>query len=140
MWAALLWVSLLVVPGLWFVGQSEALKWLCEGETPKALRPVARALRRAQQDLGLGPRVEEPLPDILLTLELRRLAAEVQKAEMSQQPHRAARRAAALAAYDRVLVELCESADLPTTSGLPPLSARHRLELETGLVSSGLDW
>ncbi len=140
MWAALFWMSLLAVPGLWFVGQSEALKWLTEGETPESLRSVVRAVRRVQRALGIGPRVEEPLPDILLALELRRLAAEVQKAEESQQPHRAARRAAALAAYDRVLVELCESADLPTTSGLPPLSARHRLELETGLVSSGLDW
>lgn len=140
MWAALLLVCFLAVPGIWFVAQCEALRWLSEGETPRLLRPLARRVGVARRALGWGPRVDEPLPDILLTLELRRLAAEIRRVEEGVQPHPAARRQAALAAYDRVLIQLCETADLPTARGLPPLSARHRLELETGLVSSGVDW
>lgn len=138
--AALLLLGLLAVPGTWFVAQCEALRWLAEGETPTLLRPLVRGARATRRALGVGPRPQEPLPDILLTLELRRLGAEIRRVEDGREPHRAARRQAALAAYDRVLLQLCESADLPTVSGLPPLSARRRLELETGLVSSGIDW
>lgn len=140
MWGALLLVGVLIVPGLWFVAQCEALRWLSEGETPRLLRPLVRRVGAVSRALGSGPRVEEPLPDILLTLELRRLAAEVRRVEEDVQPHPAARRQAALAAYDRVLLQLCETVDLSTACGLPPLSARRRLELETGLVSSGVDW
>ncbi|MEO6789714.1 MAG: hypothetical protein ABI249_08320 [Ornithinibacter sp.] len=140
MWAALLLVCFLVVPGIWFVAQCEVIRWLSEGETPRLLRPLARRVGSVRRALGWEPRVQEPLPDILLALELRRLAAEVRRVEEGTQPHPAARRQAALAAYDRVLLQLCETADLPTACGLPPLSARRRLELETGLVSSGVDW
>ncbi len=138
--AALLLVCFIVVPGICFVAQCEALRFVSSGETPQSLRPLVRWVRGVRRELGWGPHIEEPLPDILLALELRRLAAEVRRVEEGREPHAAARRQAALAAYDRVLLQLCETADLPTASGLPPLSARHRLELETGLVSSGLDW
>ena len=82
----------------------------------------------------------EPVPPVLLVLELRRLAAEVQRIEVSVQPHRAARLAAALAAYDHVLVQLCGHAEVPTPIGLLPLDPRDRLGLETELVASGVDW
>ncbi|MBM6400626.1 hypothetical protein [Phycicoccus sonneratiae] len=82
----------------------------------------------------------EPVPSVLLALELRRLAAEVRRIEASDQPHPAARIAAALAAYDHVLVQLCSRADVPTPIGLLPLDPRDRVDLEAELVATGVDW
>ena len=137
---AMLWVLfVLFAPGAWFVVQSEGLRWLCEGEPPRVLRPVERRLRRLVR-AARGRRRTEPVPQVLLSLELRRLSAEIRRVETGGQPHRAARLDAALAAYDRVLLELCESLDVPAPSGLPPLSAHARLDLETELLASGVDW
>jgi hypothetical protein len=137
---AVVWtLFFLFAPGAWFVVQSEGLRWLCEGEPPRALRPLDTRLRRLAA-AARGRRRTEPLPQVLLALELRRLSAEVRTVEAGRQPHRAARLNAALAAYDRVLLELCESVDVPAPHGLPPLSAHARLDLETELLASGVDW
>lgn len=137
---ALLWVLfVLFAPGAWFVVQSEGLRWLCEGEPPRALRSLDGRLRRLIRAVRWRRRTE-PVPQVLLALELRRLSAEVRSVEAGRQPHRAARLDAALAAYDRVLLELCETVDVPAPNGLPPLSAHARLDLETELLASGVDW
>jgi hypothetical protein len=138
MMAALWVVGLVVVPGALFVAQCEGIRWI-SGDVPRALRPVATALERAVR-LVRPRRAVEPVPPVLLTLELRRLAAEVRRIEEGCQPHRAARLAAALGAYDRVLLELCATADVPAPRGLPPLSPHARLDLETDLGASGVDW
>ncbi len=137
---AALWVLVLVVaPGGLFVAQCEGIRWLSEGEAPRPLRPVVT--RSAAVLRALRPvRRREPLPQVLLALELRRLAAEVRRIDEGRQPHRAARLAAALAAYDHVLLQLCEAAQLEHPRGLPPLSSRVRLDLEAELVASGVDW
>ncbi len=137
---AALWAVLVVVtPWAVCVAQVEALRWLSEGRVPRPLRPLVRGATRLRRTLRRRPPAE-PVPPVLLALELRRLAAEVRRIEGDRQPHRAARIAAALAAYDRVLLELCEHAEVPAPRGLPPLSSHARLHLEADLVASGVDW
>ncbi len=135
--AALTLGVLVVLPGAWFVAQGELLRWLGEGEPPRLLRPLAtrvgdwRARRR--------PEATE-LPPVLITLELRRLEAEIRRVEASDAPHRAARLRAVVAAYDQLLLQLCESLGVETHVGLPPLPSSERLALEAELVAAGHDW
>ncbi len=137
---AALWVLLIVItPGALLVAQYEGIRWVCEGRVPPVLRPLVRRVEQLADGVRRR-RAAEPLPPVLLSLELRRLAAEVRRIELGHQPHRAARLAAALAAYDRVLLELCASVEVPVPRGLPPLSSRARLDLEADLVASGVDW
>lgn len=154
-------VTVLVVVGffaaLYLIGWDIG-RWVSGGErrVPRVLRPLARRFGAAVGDGGLrGQLLEglervgilerrrpapEPVPSVLLTLELRRLAAEVRRIEAGDQPHPAARIAAALAAYDHVLVQLCSRAEVPTPIGLLPLDPRDRVGLEAQLVASGVDW
>lgn len=135
-----LWVLLVVVtPWAVCAAQYEGIRWVSEGRVPRPLRPVVRGVTRLGHVVRRRP-AAEPVPPVLLALELRRLAAEVRRIEEGRQPHRAARLAAALAAYDRVLIELCATAEVPAPRGLPPLSSHTRLDLETDLVASGVDW
>ncbi|GGL41833.1 hypothetical protein GCM10012283_25560 [Phycicoccus endophyticus] len=98
---------------------------------------LARTMERA----GLaGRRPPEPLPAVLLALELARLAEQVRRTEADGQPHPAARLAAARAAYDHVLVQLCAHAQVPAPVGRLPLDPRVRLGLETDLVAAGMAW
>ncbi|HET7761194.1 MAG TPA: hypothetical protein VFL46_02470 [Phycicoccus sp.] len=137
--AALWTLAVLVLPGAWFIAQCEGIRWLGGGGTPRVLRPVVGPLSRLGRRLHRA-RTEEPLPPVLLGLELRRLEEVVRRIEEGRQPHRAARLAAALAAYDHVLIELCRSAEVDAPSGLPPLSSHARLQLEAELVATGVDW
>jgi hypothetical protein len=73
-------------------------------------------------------------------MELRRLEAEVLRVEAGDAPHRAARLRAALAAYDQLLIELCESVGVETDVGMPPLPSGERLALEAELVAAGHEW
>jgi hypothetical protein len=115
------------------------LIWFIDGTTPRILRPLAGPASRLLA--GLRPaRTAPAIPEVFLVLELRRLGKELQRIEEGEQPHRAARIAAAQAAYDQVLMELCRRAGVATPSGLPPLSPHVRLDLETELVASGVDW
>ena len=77
---------------------------------------------------------------MLLCLELRRLEAEIRRVEEGDAPHRAMRLRAVLAAYDQLLLQLCERLDVPTDVGLPPLHSGERLALEAELVAAGQDW
>jgi hypothetical protein len=88
----------------------------------------------------LGRRPPEPVPPVLITLELRRLEAEIRKVENGDAPHQAARLRAVLAAYDQVLLQLCERLDVPTDVGMPPLPSQDRLAIEAELVAAGHDW
>ncbi|GAA4400500.1 hypothetical protein GCM10023168_09320 [Fodinibacter luteus] len=143
---AALWTGVLVVlPGIWFVLQGEALRWFSEGEPPRLLRPLVARLRPHAERLEQARRrllrrpEPQPLPPVLITLELRRLAEEVRRVEASDAPHRAARMRAVLAAYDQVLLELCERLELPTDVGMPPLHSGERLTLEAEVVAAGHD-
>ena len=145
--AALWTVFLVVLPGLWFFLSGEALAWFCEGEPPRLLRPLIRRLRPHAERLWAWRRralrrpVPQPLPPVLIGLELRRLELEIRRVEDGDAPHQAARLWAVLAAYDQLLLELCERVDVPTGDvGLPPLPSRERLTLEAELVAAGQDW
>jgi hypothetical protein len=145
--AALWTVFLVVLPGLWFFASGEALAWFCEGEPPRVLRPLIRRLRphverlRAWHRRAMRRPVPQPLPPVLIGLELRRLELEIRRVEDGDAPHQAARLRAVLAAYDQLLLELCERVDVPTDDvGLPPLPSRERLTLEAELVAAGQDW
>lgn len=149
--AALMAALLVVLPGAVYVIGFEGLRWLAGGPPPRVLQAAGRGLRRAAARLGgLADGLEqvgliarhrpEPVPTVLLVLELRRLAVEVRRIETAGQPHPAARITAALAAYDHVLVQLCTRAEVPTPIGLLPLDPRDRVGLEAELVASGVEW
>ena len=89
----------------------------------------------------LGRPVPQPLPPVLIALELRRLEVEIRRVEEGDAPHQAARLRAVLAAYDQLLLQLCQRVEVPTDDvGLPPLPSRERLTLEAELVAAGHDW
>ena len=144
--AALLLVFLLVLPGAWFIATDEGLRWFAGGERPRPLRTLLSRLdpwmdrvdRQCRRLLGRRP--PEPVPPVLITLELSRLEAEIRKVENGDPPHQAARLRAVLAAYDQVLLQLCERLDVPTDVGMPPLPSQDRLAIEAELVAAGHDW
>jgi hypothetical protein len=145
--AALWTVFLVVLPGIWWIASGEALTWFTEGEPPRLLRPLVRRLRppteRLRRRLRRVLRRPEPLslPPVLLTLELRRLEGEIRRVEQGDAPHQAARLRAVLAAYDQLLIQLCQQVEVPTDGvGLPPLPSRERVTLEAELVAAGHDW
>ena len=145
---AALWTMFLVaLPGLCFFAQGGVLTWFTEGEPPRLLRPVVRRLRPRAERLRLwrrrvlGRPMPQPMPPVLIALELRRLEVEIRRVEEGDMPHRAARLRAVLAAYDQLLIQLCQQVEVPTDGlGLPPLHSRERVTLEAELVAAGHDW
>jgi len=88
-----------------------------------------------------GRPLPQPMPPVLIALELRRLEGEIRRVQDGDMPHQAARLRAVLAAYDQLLIQLCERVDVPTHDvSLPPLPSRQRLTLEAELVAAGHDW
>jgi hypothetical protein len=145
--AALWTVFLVVLPGIWWFAQGEALTWFTEGEPPRLLRPLVNRLRPPAERLRrrlrrrLGRPEPQSLPPVLITLELRRLEGEIRRVEQGDAPHQAARLRAVLAAYDQLLIQLCQQVEVPTDDvSLPPLPSRQRLTLEAELVAAGHDW
>jgi hypothetical protein len=145
--AALWTVFLVALPGIWWFAQGEALTWFSEGEPPRLLRPLVRRMRphaeRARRWRRRVLHIPEPqsLPPVLITLELRRLEGEIRRVEQGDAPHQAARLRAVLAAYDQLLIQLCQQVEVPTDGvGLPPLPSRERVTLEAELVAGGHDW
>ncbi|MBR7743709.1 hypothetical protein KC207_10450 [Phycicoccus sp. BSK3Z-2] len=149
--AALVPLGIVLLPGLVYVVLFELIRWAGDGEPPRVLRPLAgpgrwvldrlAVLVDGLERVGVVRRDRpEPVPPVLLALELRRLAADIRRIDASDMPHRAARLSAAFAAYDSVLVDLCRHADLVPPVGLLPLHPRERLALEADLVASGVDW
>lgn len=147
MTAALLTLGLVALPGIWFFAQGEALNWFTGGEPPRLLRPLARRLQphveraEAWRRRVFGRPQPQPLPPVLIGMELRRIELEIRRVQEGDAPHQAARLRAVLAAYDQLLLELCARVDVPTDDvGLPPLPSRERLTLEAELVAAGHDW
>ncbi|MFC7490458.1 MULTISPECIES: hypothetical protein [unclassified Knoellia] len=85
-------------------------------------------------------RPAEPLPPVLLGLELARMAKHVRLVEESDQPWKAERLAATTLAYDLVLRDYCRSVDLPVPEGRGSLSRSQRFEMESALITHGHDW
>ncbi|WP_377641224.1 hypothetical protein [Oryzobacter terrae] len=137
--AALATGLLVALPSACFIVLVELVRWAGGGDPPRLLRPLLPALAR-----GWGRvrprRVTEPLPSVLIALELRRLEAEVRRIEEGDAPHRAMRMRAALAAYDALLLQLCEVVGVEATGAPTPLRSGERLALEAELVAAGHDW
>ncbi len=137
--AALVTGLLVVLPSASFILVIELVRWAGGGDPPRLLRPVVPGLVRTWDRLRPG-RVTEPLPSVLIALELRRLEAEVRRIEAGDAPHRAMRMRAALSAYDCLLLQLCEVVGVEAGAEPTPLRSGQRLALEAELVAAGHDW
>ncbi len=136
--AALLAGALVVLPGAWFVAQGELLRWLGDGEPPRLLRPRRRTGPRVARAATSSPRSSSrPCSSRSSCAGSRPRSSRV---EESDAPHRAARLRAVVAAYDQLLLQLCESLGVETHVGLPPLPSGERLALEAELVAAGHEW
>lgn len=82
----------------------------------------------------------EPVPPVLLGLELARLAELVRAVESDNQPWKAERLAASTLAYDLALRDYCRSVDLPVPDGRGCLTRSERFAMESALLTSGHDW
>lgn len=102
-----------------------------------SIRPAVRLKERIREHWKTPA---EPVPSVLLELELQRLAAYVRAVEGGDELSKAARLAAIRLAYDKVLLDLCVAADVPAPRQSPPLSADERFEAESALVGAGHGW
>lgn len=90
--------------------------------------------------------VGEPAPTpgevelLLRTLELRRLADEVQRAHATCEPGKFLRVRASTGAYDDVLLECCRAAGVSAPRHRGPLSTDERFEVESALMSRRVEW
>lgn len=104
------------------------------------LRRIGAPLRRAAALVPWRRREVEPIPPVLLGLELRRLAEDIRRVEDGNQPAKAARLAASTWAYDYVLLDFCRSVNVPTPAERAPLTKRQRFDAEEALIGAGHDW
>lgn len=113
------------------------LRWIGSGEPPKVLRP---AVGWAKDKVDQRRPRPEPLPPILLALELSRLAAHVRRVEESNFPRKAERLMAARLAYDHALRDYCRAVDIPVPTAIRGLSREQRFDMESALIGAGHEW
>ena len=115
---------------------SAGLRWLIEGQPPRAVRTLStwRDRRRSVRN------ARTCADTVILELELARIAERLQAEYFTVQPARAERVRSWTLAYDRVLIELCESCTMPAPRAVPPLSTAERFSLEHALVGAGRSW
>jgi hypothetical protein len=112
-------------------------RWLTSGQPPRLLRPaVDRVVARL--DARRPPR--EPIPPILLALELSRLAQHVRFVDESDLPRKAERLMAARLAYDHALRDYCRAVDIPVPKAIRGLSREQRFDMESALIGTGHEW
>ena|SRR6476661_4353769 len=112
-------------------------RWLGSGQPPRYLRPV---VDRAQAWLDARRPVPEPIPPVLLALELSRLARHVRTVEESDLPRKAERLMAARLAYDHALRDYCRAVDIPVPMAIRGLSREQRFDMESALIGAGHEW
>ena len=113
------------------------VRWLSSGQPPRLLRPV---VGRAQAWLDARRPVPEPIPPVLLALELSRLARHVRTVEESDLPRKAERLMAARLAYDHALRDYCRAVDIPVPTAIRGLSREQRFDMESALIGAGHEW
>ena len=113
------------------------MRWLATGKPPKVLR---LATNRVQDWHDARRPRPEPLPPVLLALELGRLAAHVRFVEESDMPNKAERVMAARLAYDHALRDYCQAVDIPVPRAIRGLSREQRFHRESALIGAGHDW
>jgi hypothetical protein len=74
-----------------------------------------------------------------LAADLRRLAAQLERVHVQDQPAKMERLTAAALAYDWVLLSAARTLDVPAPPHAP-LRPLERLETEAALAAQGLDW
>ncbi len=114
-----------------------AARWALSGRAPFPFRTLAAHLDDWRDERKPRP---EPIPPVLLGLELRRLGEEVRRIADSDLPAKSVRIAACTAAYDDVLIQACRRIGVDEPQGPVPLRPRQRFEAESALVAAGFDW
>jgi hypothetical protein len=112
-------------------------RWALSGRAPFPYRGLARRIDERREARKPLP---EPVPPVLLGLELRRLGEEVRRIADSDLPAKRARLTACTAAYDDVLIRACRSVGVQEPPGPLPLPESRRFEAESALVAAGFDW
>ena len=113
------------------------VRWLTTGTPPRLLRP---ATGRVQGWLASRRPVPEPVPPVLLALELDRLARHVRFVDQSDMPNKAERLMAARLAYDHALRDYCRAVDIPVPTAIRGLSREQRFDMESALIGAGHEW
>lgn len=125
-------------------------RWLAKPRAWLHNGPLGRTTRSALSRLRLrGHTAATPTPTpeqsrevdvVLYTLELGRLATEIEKVRQSDRPGKMVHIAATVAAYDTVLLSCCRTVGLSVPDRRPPLPADERLEAELALLARGVEW
>ncbi|WP_270888528.1 hypothetical protein [Pedococcus sp. 5OH_020] len=113
------------------------LRWINSGQPPRVVRP---ALGWARVRLEARRPRPEPLPPVLLALELSRLADHIRRVEESNLPRKAERLMAARLAYDHALRDYCRAVDIPVPTAIRGLSREQRFHMESALIGAGHEW
>jgi hypothetical protein len=120
---------------VWCAGRG--IRWAVMGEAPPLLRPV---VDRGQAWLASRRAAPEPIPPVLLALELDRLARHVRYVDQSDLPNKAERLMAARLAYDHALRDYCRAVDIPVPPAIRGLSREQRFHMESALIGAGHEW
>ncbi|HEY3534164.1 MAG TPA: hypothetical protein VGK60_01250 [Pedococcus sp.] len=120
---------------VWCAGRG--IRWAVLGEPPREARP---AVERAERWLAARRPAREPIPPVLLALELDRLARHVRFVDQSDMPNKAERLSAARLAYDHALRDYCRAVDIPVPQAIRGLSRQQRFDMESALIGAGHEW
>jgi len=113
------------------------LRWLTTGQPPRVVQPV---VDRVQARLDSRRPVPQPIPPVLLALELSRLADHVRFVEGADLPRKAERLMAARLAYDHALRDYCRAVDIAVPAAVRGLSREQRFTMESALIGAGHEW
>ena len=113
------------------------LRWLTTGLPPRFLRP---AIDRARRWRAARRPPKEPIPPVLLALELSRLAQHIRLVDQSNHPNKAERLMAARLAYDHALRDYCRAVDIDVPQAIRGLSREQRFHMESALIGAGHEW
>ncbi|HET8767363.1 hypothetical protein RKE38_13250 [Phycicoccus sp. M110.8] len=120
-----------------FASLAAGMRWLSTGRPPRVLRPV---VDRAEAFVAARRPRREPIPPVLLALELGRLANHIRWVEASDMPNKAERLMAARLAYDHALRDYCRAVDIPVPPAIRGLSREQRFHMESALIGAGHEW
>jgi hypothetical protein len=121
----------------WFAGPAPQLL----PDFASHLRPYRLLRAQGRWDAPVPPDDETMKVNIFHhTTELRRLAAEIEKARASDQPGKMLKITASVQAYDDVLLNCCRTAGVTMPAQRRPLTATERLDAEAALLSRGIRW
>ena len=113
------------------------INWAVTGQAPRVLQP---AIDRLEAWLAARHPRPEPIPPVLLALELDRLARHVRFVDESDMPNKAERLMAARLAYDHALRDYCRAVDIPVPAAIRGLSREQRFDMESALIGAGHEW